>query len=165
MATCSVTIRRLRAPHQQTTFTEYRPLGAEMQAEIAAAVGEIFDSHGGSRLLRSSGDVYIKPNAVDAKPYAFTRAEVLAAVIEYWQKAGARKVYVLENSTVCNLTRLVFEATGYAAICRRLGAVPVYLDEEETTDYPFEELPHAPAAPADAACAFNRAGLAAARTP
>jgi hypothetical protein len=49
MATCSVTIRRLRAPHEPATFTEYRPLGAEMRDEITSAVREIFDSYGGSQ--------------------------------------------------------------------------------------------------------------------
>ena len=92
-------------------------------------------------MFKKSGDVYLKPNAVDSKPYAYTRPELLAAVIRYWKKAGARDVYVIENSTQCNYTRLVFEITGYNALCRRLGAVPVYLDEENTVELPFTGMP------------------------
>ena len=81
--------------------------------------------------------MYIKPNAVDAKPYAYTRPEVLEAVIRYWKDAGARNIFVFENSTQCNYTRLVFEITGYAKICKKLGAKAIYLDEEETTEVAF----------------------------
>jgi uncharacterized protein (DUF362 family) len=137
----SAYIRKLDARHGEGTFTAYRPLGAEMKAEIAAGVKEIFDAYGGKKMLKSSGDVYIKPNAVDSKPYAYTRPEALEAVIRYWKGAGARNIYVFENSTQCNLTRLVFAITGYAKICRELGALPIYLDEEETTEINFSDRP------------------------
>ncbi|HPG51075.1 MAG TPA: DUF362 domain-containing protein [Spirochaetota bacterium] len=130
-------IKKIATEHGRGTFTEYRPLPDAMKAEIAAGVKEIFDYYGGRSLLKKSGDVYIKPNAVDAKPYAYTRPEVLEAVIAYWKGAGARNIFVFENSTQCNYTRLVFEVTGYAKICKRLGAKPVYLDEEKTTQVEF----------------------------
>lgn len=133
----SVYIKKLKSHHDQKTFTVFKPLTDEMKKEIAAGVKEIFDFYGGAALLKSSGDVYIKPNAVDSKPYAYTRPEALEAVIRYWKEAGARTVYVFENSTVCNLTRLVFEITDYNRLCKKLGAVPVYLDEEETTEVTF----------------------------
>jgi uncharacterized protein (DUF362 family) len=137
----SVFIKKLAASHGQSTFTEYRPLPEGMKAEIRGAVAEIFDFYGGASLLKNSGDVYIKPNAVDAKPYAYTRPEVLEAVIGYWKDAGARKIYVLENSTVCHYTRIVFEITGYRKLCSRMGAVPVYLDEEKTTEVEVGSTP------------------------
>lgn len=132
-----VMIKKLHSCREQKTYTEYRPLDDELKREIRDRVGEIFDFFGGENLLKSSRDVYIKPNAVDAKPYAFTRPEILEAVIAYWKEKGARKVYVFENSTVCNLTRLVFEMTGYAKICRKTGAIPIYLDEDETEALQF----------------------------
>lgn len=133
----SVYVKKLKSTHGQPTFAEYRPLPAALRCDIGDAVGEIFDFYGGASLIKSSGDVYIKPNAVDAKPYAYTRPEVLEAVIRYWKDAGARSIYVFENSTICNYTRLVFECTGYRALCRRLGAVPIYLDEEKTVEATF----------------------------
>jgi hypothetical protein len=119
MAKAKVIIKKLNAPHQNTSLKNYLPLNEKMVSEIRRAVGEIFDELGGSALLKSSGDVYIKPNAIDAKAYCHTRIEVLKAVIEYWQQAGAKKVYVLENSTQANYTRVVFAVNGYAKLCRQ----------------------------------------------
>jgi len=132
-----VIVKRLDAPHPEESFTRYRPLGAAMVAAVRKAVREIFEELGGRSLLKSSRDVYIKPNAVDARPYTYARPEVVRAVIEYWFRAGARNVYLFENSTQGNYTRLVFTANGYARICKETGATPVYLDEDETEIFEF----------------------------
>jgi uncharacterized protein (DUF362 family) len=132
-----VIIKRLRADHGQETFTRYLPLDPEMVKEVDRNVKEIFDGLGGSSLIKSSGEVYIKPNGVGPQPYVFTRPEVLEAAIRYWFNAGASQVYLLENSSQAALTRLVFEQTGYAKVCKRTGAKPVYLDEDKTVPYPF----------------------------
>ncbi|HOT45837.1 MAG TPA: DUF362 domain-containing protein [Spirochaetota bacterium] len=137
----SAYIKKLGAGHGQKTFTEFRPLAEPLRTEVDAGVREIFDFYGGKKMLKPGGDVYIKPNAVDSKPYAFTRPEVLEAAVRYWKEAGAGNIYVFENSTQCNITRLVFEITGYAKICRKLGAIPVYLDEEETVEVAFSDKP------------------------
>lgn len=139
----SVFIRKLKSRHNQETFTVFKPLPDRMKNELAAGVKEIFDFYGGKKMLKSNGDVYIKPNAVDSKPYAHTRPEALEAVIRYWKEAGARNIYVFENSTQANYTRLVFQLTGYTKLCRKLGAIPVYLDEEDTTEAVFEGKPSA----------------------
>jgi uncharacterized protein (DUF362 family) len=97
---------------------------------IDQAVAEVFDHYGGGRaLLKSSGDVYIKVNGVDLRKYAYTDPEVIGAVIRYFQKCGANRVYVIENSTQGNITRLVFKVTGIQKVCKQTGAVPVCLDE------------------------------------
>ena len=97
---------------------------------IENAVADIFDQAGGAgSLIKSSRDVFLKPNAVDLKKHAFTNPEVLRAVIRHFQQAGAKTVYVIENCTQGNITRLVFEATGMTRVCRETGAIPVYLDE------------------------------------
>jgi uncharacterized protein (DUF362 family) len=137
MSSATVVIKRLQCEHNPATFAVYRPLGEEMKAEIDRAVKEIFDSLGGRSLLKSSGDVYVKPNAVDSRPYTHTRPEVVEAVVRYWFDAGARNVYVMDNSTQCNYTRLVFELAGYRAVCRRTGARPLYLDEDKTVTLEF----------------------------
>ncbi|MDI6857420.1 MAG: DUF362 domain-containing protein [Dehalococcoidia bacterium] len=128
----TVVLRRLRAEHGRDGFTRYLPLGTEVVGEIEKAVKDVFDALGGASLIKSSGEVYIKPNGVGQQPYAFTRPEVLEAAIRYWQSAGAKRVYVLENSTQGALTRTVFEFTGYGEVCKRTRAQPVYLDEERT---------------------------------
>ena len=132
-----VAVRRVSAEHGQGTFARYLPLSTEMVGEIKRTLKEVFDVVGGASLIKSSGDVYIKPNAVGPQPYSYTRPEVLEAAIWYWYDAGARNVYVLENSTQGALTRTVFEMTGYRDVCRRSGAKPVYLDEDKTVPCPF----------------------------
>jgi len=132
-----VVVRRLAAPHPEESFTRFRPLSPAMVAAVRLAVGEIFDELGGGALLKPSRDVYIKPNAVDARPYTYTRPEVVRAAIEYWLDAGARRVYLFENATQATYTRIVFAANGYARICKETGATPIYLDEERTETFRF----------------------------
>ncbi len=111
-----------------TTGTEV--LLADTKGGIAAAVREVFAHFGGGEtLLRQSRDVYIKVNGVGSEPHVYTDPEVLRETICYFQKCGARTIYVMENCTQANFTRLVFHATGFLRVCRETGAVPVYLDE------------------------------------
>ncbi|RPJ78414.1 MAG: hypothetical protein EHJ94_09505, partial [Deltaproteobacteria bacterium] len=72
----TVIIKRLHADHGQATFKEYLPLNREMVKEIEKNVKVIFDELGGSSLIQSSRDVYIKPNAVGTNAYVYTRPEV-----------------------------------------------------------------------------------------
>jgi uncharacterized protein (DUF362 family) len=133
----SVVVKRLETPHPEQSFTRYRPLGPAMVSEVRRRVRDIFEELGGRALLKPGGDVYIKPNAVDARPYTHTRPEVVRAAIEYWFDVGASNVYLFENATQGNYTRIVFEANGYKRLCRETGARPVYLDEDETEVFDF----------------------------
>ncbi|MCL2301049.1 MAG: DUF362 domain-containing protein [Firmicutes bacterium] len=133
----SVTVRRLTAPHQSESFTQFLPLNDALKQEVFAAVAEIFDAAGGKGLLKSSGDVYLKPNGIDSKPYCHTRPELVEAVIRYWKEHGAKRVFLFENATQSNFTRMVFACTGYSAICRKYGVKEVYLDEEKSVPFEF----------------------------
>jgi uncharacterized protein (DUF362 family) len=137
----AVIIKRLAADHDQETFTEFRPLNEAMVKEVDDNVKAIFDSLGGASLIKSSRDVYIKPNGVGEKPYVYTRPEVLEAAIRYWFDAGARNVYLFESCTQAICTRLVFELIGYNELCEKTGATPIYLDEEETVRFEFSGKP------------------------
>jgi len=137
MVSKTVFTRKLPASHQTESFTKFLPLNCELVAEIRSAVKDIFDFLGGKDLIKSSEDVYIKPNGIDAKPYCYTRPEVIRAVIEYWFSAGAKNIYLLENSTQANYTRIVFESNGYKKVCQETGAIPLYLDEEKTKTFKF----------------------------
>ncbi|MBQ6076257.1 MAG: DUF362 domain-containing protein [Lachnospiraceae bacterium] len=134
----TVYVRHLDAPYREGTRTKFRPLTEEMKAEIRRAVWEIFDKAGGSGLLKSSRKVFLKPNGIDGQPYCYTRPELVETVIDYWNRHGAEKVFLFENSTQSNATRLVYAVTGYDAVCRRTGAKPVYLDEEKTVPFEFK---------------------------
>jgi len=132
-----VIVKKLASAHQREPFTRFLPLSEKMVKDIRQAIEAIFDELGGASLLKSSGDVYIKPNVVGANPYVYSRPEVVETAIRYWFKAGAKNIYVIENSTQATYTRLVFEMTGYNAMCKRAGAVPVYLDEDDEVEYDF----------------------------
>ena len=135
--TATVTIYRLKTQHQAEPFTQYKPLSKELKDEIFSAVAGLFDAAGGKNLLKKSRDVYLKPNAIDSKPYSYTRPELVEAVIQYWKNAGAKHIYLIENCTQSNFTRMVFALTGYSDICRRYGVKEVFLDEEKNVPLIF----------------------------
>ncbi len=110
---------------------------------IAAAVSEVFSNieKGGTSILKSSKEVYIKVNGIDFKKHCYTSPEVLEALINHLKKIGARTVYVMENSTQSNMTRVVFEVNGYNEVCKKTGAKPIYLDEEKTEIFTFKGKP------------------------
>ncbi len=143
MGNATVFVRHLNAPHQTESLTKFLPLNDKLKAEVYAAVKELFDKAGGAKMLKSSGEVFIKPNGIDGKAYCYTRPELVEAVIEYWKAAGAKKIYLFENSTQSNYTRLVYAVTGYDKICKRTGAIPVYLDEDKCVEYRFTGRPDA----------------------
>ncbi len=82
--------------------------------------------------------MYIKVNGIDFKKHCYTSPEVLEAVIEYLKNIGANNIYVIENSTQSNMTRVVFEITGFKKVCKKKGAKVVYLDEEKTETFNFK---------------------------
>jgi len=106
---------------------------------IKSAVNRIFDQieKNGQTILKKSKKVYIKVNGIDFKKHTYTSPEVLEAVILYLKKKGV-EIFVMENSTQGNLTRIVFEITGYKEICEKNEAKIIYLDEEDTKTYEFK---------------------------
>ncbi|MHA1265949.1 MAG: DUF362 domain-containing protein [Candidatus Helarchaeota archaeon] len=105
----------------------------ETNGELSTAVEKLFSllETAKSPLLKQSKEVYLKVNGIDYKKHCYTSPKVLEAVIQYLTTRGAT-VYVMENSTQSNYTRLVFAITGYKEICEKTGAIPIYLDEEPT---------------------------------
>ncbi len=111
---------------------------------IKSAVSELFSNLAKSSetILKSSKEVYIKVNGIDFKKHAYTSPEVLEAVIEYLKGIGG-KIYVMENSTQANMTRIVFAINGYKEVCKKTGAEVIYLDEEDTKTFEFKGKPSA----------------------
>ncbi len=97
------------------------------------AVEDIFKgiTESNGLILKESKKVYIKVNGVHCKPHCYTSPNVLQATINYLYNNGAKVVYVMEDSTIGNVTRLVFDLVGYKEVCKSTGAVPIYLDEEK----------------------------------
>jgi len=114
------------------------PDDIEYLETLQVIINGIFEDLGGKSLLKSSKDVYIKVNGIDSKPYAHTRPEVVESVINYFNSIGAHQVYLMENSTQANYTRIVYEVVGYTKLCSRTGAKPIYLDEQKSVTLKFE---------------------------
>jgi uncharacterized protein (DUF362 family) len=107
---------------------------------LKPALDAIFAPHGGIEAVippknkNGGGIVYVKPNAVHFAPHTYTDPAVLEALLAYLHDHGYTRLAVMESSTGGNFTRLVFKVTGYADICQRYGAEPVYLDEGPTVE-------------------------------
>jgi len=102
---------------------------------LEPAVEAIFAPHGGVEAVIPKNDdttIYLKPNGVHFSPHTHTDPAVLEAILAYLRDHGYTRLAVMESATGGNFTRLVFQITGYAAICRRYAAEPVYLDEGPT---------------------------------
>jgi uncharacterized protein (DUF362 family) len=111
----------------------------DTKIEIKSAVKELFSYlEKSGPILKRSKEVYIKVNGIDFKKHVYTSPEVLEEVIEYLNKNFGAKVYVMENSTQANMTRIVFAINGYKDVCERTGAVIIYLDEEESKTFEFK---------------------------
>jgi uncharacterized protein (DUF362 family) len=103
---------------------------------LKPALEAIFAPHGGIEAVipKSVGTVYIKPNGIHFAPHTCTDPAVLEALLAYLCDHGYARLAVMEGCTAGNFTRLVFKITGYADICRRYGAEPIYLDEGPTVE-------------------------------
>jgi uncharacterized protein (DUF362 family) len=107
-----------------------RVVVAAIEDDIDRSLAKVFDPFGGLKgLLAERDTAFIKVNAIDSKPYCFTDPGITAAVIGALKEAGARKVYVMDNCTQGNFTRLVFRASGLEEAVKAAGGTPLYLDE------------------------------------
>lgn len=107
---------------------------ADTSQGLKQALEEVFEPYGGAHTVipKETSTVYVKPNGVHFSPHTFTDPAVLEALLAYLRDYDYRRLAVMESSTGANFTRLVYKVTGYAKICRRYGAEPVYLDEGPT---------------------------------
>ena len=109
---------------------------------LAEAIRSVFSACGGGRsMLKSSGEVYLKVNAIDFKPRCYVPPDFVVAVIRYFYDQGASRVFVIEDCTQGNFTRLVFRVTGLDRAIRSAGGIPICLDEDEAVGFRFTGKP------------------------
>ena len=102
----------------------------ETGGDLLQSIQKAFEPFGGARrFVKESGEVFVKINAVDFKEHCFTPPDFVEALTTYLYAEGFRQVYIIENCTQGNFTRLVFHVTGLARAAERAGAKVVYLDE------------------------------------
>jgi uncharacterized protein (DUF362 family) len=98
----------------------------DIKRDLPGAVARVLDEHGVDRIVKEKpAECYVKVNAIDFKPYCFTSLQVTGEVIDYCRRAGAERVFLMENATQGNFTRLVFEVAGYRKLAEEHGAEPL----------------------------------------
>jgi len=98
--------------------------------DLDSSLNRIFSFFGGvESLTKGKEGVYIKINAVDFRKHSYTSPEVIGAAVRLFRDAGV-KVYVMDNSTQGNMTRLVFKVTGIDRVVKENGGRCLYLDEQ-----------------------------------
>ena len=100
----------------------------DIKRDLRGAVARAMERHAAGGIIKGK-PVYIKVNAVDFQPYAYTSPEVAGNIIDYCKQAGASHVYLMDNCTRGNVTRVVFYVSGLEKVAREKGAEPLYLDE------------------------------------
>jgi uncharacterized protein (DUF362 family) len=94
-------------------------------ADLAAA----FDRFGGIKKLAAGRPVLIKPNGVSFGPGQFTATEFLEALFKLLRDSGLSEIFLMEACTAGNITRVVFRALKWDALCKKYGVKAVCLDE------------------------------------
>lgn len=99
-------------------------IGQKKDYAIKTLTRKIFEAAGGMQKFISKGDVVvIKPNLSWARPphlAATTNPEVMEAVIELCQEAGAKKVRIADNTI--HSARRCFAITGAESVAKKTGA-------------------------------------------
>jgi uncharacterized protein (DUF362 family) len=116
----------LRAGHAETQPANWIVDGSGQTAgySIKTLIRKMFESAGGASSFISKGDVVvIKPNISWAQPphlAATTHPEVMEAVIEICQEAGAKKIRIADNTI--HDARRCFSVTGAGRVAEKTGA-------------------------------------------
>jgi uncharacterized protein (DUF362 family) len=106
--------------------------------DLIDAINACFNYFGGiDKIVK--GNVFIKINATAVNPDAITTPEVIVALIKVIQKAKIKykNIYIFDNSAFGMPTRLVFKIQNLAKRIKKLEAIPLYLDEQESVFFEF----------------------------
>lgn len=142
MSKSKVVIEKVTLPNECPLYPTNFPKKqyGELLAALHSSIDHLFSHFGDAlELLKKRQTVVIKINGIDSNTYCYTRPSVLEATILYLQEKGAKTIYVVENSTQSNNTRIVFGAVGYDKVCKRTGAIPIFLDERPSKKIPFKK--------------------------
>ena len=103
-------------------------IGRTDNYDVKALTKKTFEAAGGIKQFVSKGDVVvIKPNISWARRpemAASTNPQVLEAVVELCQEAGAKRVRIADNTI--HDTRRCFALTGAGMVARKTGADLIY---------------------------------------
>ncbi len=118
-----------------TTRVAVRRVGSDFVGPVRGIL-ECFPET--ERKLAESDNVFIKVNAVYFHPHLFTSPDLISAAVEIIRESDPRKkIYIMDNCSQGNFTRLCFAATGINKTVKRVSAKCLYLDEEKNVDVPI----------------------------
>ena len=104
------------------------------------AVRRLFESFPDlPRRIGTCKKVFIKINAVYFHPHLHTSLSLIESVVQYMKTLDPRKqIYVMDNCSQGNFTRLCFATIGLNKIAKSLGVRCLYLDEEKPVSVVIE---------------------------
>jgi len=111
----------------------------EVQGNLRGAIRKCFDAFGGiDRICK--GEVFIKINALMPDVTAMTDIDVILETVALVKEARPKpkKIYVFDSAAVGFPTRVVFMMEDLAKRIKKLGAIPLYLDEQPSIDMDFK---------------------------
>ncbi|MHA2399996.1 MAG: DUF362 domain-containing protein [Promethearchaeota archaeon] len=109
------------------------PTKNNTEEDLKDAVKACFNQFGGiENYVR--GNIFIKLNATAVNPDSITNPHVIYAIIKTIQEINCKKenIFIFDNSAFGTPTRLVFKIGNLAKKIKKLGAIPLYLDEQES---------------------------------
>jgi uncharacterized protein (DUF362 family) len=115
----------------------------DLRGDLAGDIRSVFDEFGGIGALVKDRPVLMKPNGVHFGPGQATAFEFLEALFQVLRDSGINDLFLMENCTAGNVTRVVFRALGWDRLCKRYGVKAVFLDEGRTVPVrlPDEDIP------------------------
>ncbi len=106
---------------------------------LSNSIRECFKHNGGlDNIIK--GDVFIKINAAMPDLTAITDIDVILETVKVVMEANPKpkNVYVFDSAAVGFPTRVVYKMEGLAKKLKKLGAIPLYLDEQPSVDVDFK---------------------------
>ena len=106
--------------------------------DLTDCVRECFNAFGGVDSI-VKGNVFLKINTTMPMLAAITNPEVILAVIRVVKEAKEKpkQIFVFDNCAVGFFTRYIFSLEHLAQRIKKLGAKPLYLDEQKSIDVEF----------------------------
>lgn len=109
-----------------------------IEGEMTDCIRECFDIFGGVKSI-CKGNIFIKMNGTGPLPEIMTDREVILSTVKIVKEMiKPENIYVMENSAVGFCTRTSFEIDNLAKKIEELGAIPLYLEEQEPIDVDFK---------------------------
>ena len=106
----------------------------EVKSGLYSAVKELAEELNFSERFQGKKRIFIKPNLIDFRKECYTSPVVISAVIELLKELTDAEIYLMENSTQGNITRVVVRVLELERILKSYGVKILYLDEEPTRE-------------------------------